>query len=518
MEKENEQIIEINAINSPFVFKPIKGLINKVNYSPITGKDRHALSLIFPFDKTLRQERRNSHLTDRQIKEKQLRFLGRSETEDKLRHLAQEIAKLLSGKRIKINFYLNQSASKLLFYFIKSLNFYSGTEVIFDYSKKSEICSITHLSNEFELFYFSEPEFRIKNASLLYEAARDCGNAGDFESALNLLNSLLELDLDSNLYIEVLLYVGLCHRLLSNPIEAEFYFNKVIEKTKNIYQRNTAWYALAMISILGHQPKFKNLSKSENYLQKNYEELCSLKKSKLNKAKIIFNRNGYALTLFRRGKLKEALEIVEDGVRQLDGFNTKQQFFQQTVLYYNIFQCYLNLGEISKAETTILKLINSDPKFPKYRLDLAEMYLQEKQYEQAIKAVKSGIKECSFSMYLFYFLEGKIFFELKEFEKAIKSFKIARKNNPFHIETLAFLVSSLIRTKKYKSVFKLLKNFDVKNYNNDTGETILNCKIVAMLNLSGKEEKLKEVVLSAQKIRPSAILVNKISQSYEINI
>lgn len=85
----------------------------------------------------------------------------------------------------------------------------------------------------------------------------------------------------------------------------------------------------------------------------------------------VFNRNGFALVLFRRGHVDEALDLLKDGVTRLSA-TTERVAIHRSVLIYNLAQCHKQLGDIEAAIRTFDQLLDVDPYMAEYHLEAAK--------------------------------------------------------------------------------------------------------------------------------------------------
>ncbi|QXB87672.1 tetratricopeptide repeat protein (plasmid) [Acinetobacter lwoffii] len=110
----------------------------------------------------------------------------------------------------------------------------------------------------------------------------------------------------------------------------------------------------------------------------------------------IFNRNGYALILFKEGKLLDAkLQILEclDNINKYHGDDINNKInIHKSVLLYNLAQCYEKLGMIDDAISTFKILLELDPNMDEYYLDLSRCYGVSEQVENAIFACETATK------------------------------------------------------------------------------------------------------------------------------
>src|SRR5690606_40287522 len=99
-----------------------------------------------------------------------------------------------------------------------------------------------------------------------------------------------------------------------------------------------------------------------------------------------FNRNGYALVEFRRGRVDAAIEHLTSGIEQLRN-GTALHRMHQTVLIYNLAQRYRRIGRIDSAIDTYRELLGLDGKMPEYHMELAHCHVSKEQFSEALAAL-----------------------------------------------------------------------------------------------------------------------------------
>jgi tetratricopeptide (TPR) repeat protein len=86
--------------------------------------------------------------------------------------------------------------------------------------------------------------------------------------------------------------------------------------------------------------------------------------------------------------------------------------------YYQIYQCYMNLGDTTKAETYLLDLPNKFPGDNSITLQLIDLYIKSGKYDEAFKYIKVA-KEKDPSNYSLYFAAGIIYLNKNNYDEAI---------------------------------------------------------------------------------------------------
>ncbi|ASW55430.1 tetratricopeptide repeat protein [Plantactinospora sp. KBS50] len=87
-------------------------------------------------------------------------------------------------------------------------------------------------------------------------------------------------------------------------------------------------------------------------------------------AHLVFNRNGLALVAMHEGRLDEALELVEQGIVELDrALGPDEHQLHRSVLRHNRSQLLNALGRREEALAELDAVIAADPNYPEYHLD-----------------------------------------------------------------------------------------------------------------------------------------------------
>ncbi|HGR9085843.1 TPA: hypothetical protein ACL628_002076, partial [Streptococcus pneumoniae] len=144
------------------------------------------------------------------------------------------------------------------------------------------------------------------------------------------------------------------YNMLLETEKAEYYYNlyKHDGKVDHIVAAN---YMLAML-YARHHPK---------YLQDDQKAIVLLNEAyDLIKDKVtlesIFNRNGYALLLFKMGKVEETIILLKrclNQIKQLDN-SSSSVVLHESVLWFNLYQCYVTIGDNTNSRKTFYILKN----------------------------------------------------------------------------------------------------------------------------------------------------------------
>jgi tetratricopeptide (TPR) repeat protein len=157
------------------------------------------------------------------------------------------------------------------------------------------------------------------------------------------------------------------------PLEAEYYYNlsKIDQSPLSVVKAN---YPLSMLYLRHHKFNKLNLEKGKKYLEEAFSIIKSGVLDYLDETEkqfyTVFNRNGYGLVLFKEGKEKKAIDLLNWGLETLTGVEDKH-YMHKSVIIYNICQCYKKLMQYDKAIEKYQELLEIDYAFTEYILKWA---------------------------------------------------------------------------------------------------------------------------------------------------
>ena len=509
-------MVKICCNKSPFVYLPIRLLIGTLGYQPQSVYDHLCLRLADPLNKKYTPYKKSSHLTDVQNKEEQIRFLGTPETDRKLMHLARVLIPYIHQP---ITFVVNPSFKEAnhLLQFIQYMMLQSGSipPITIEFSTKNTPSEDSCKENkEAELHYFYDETDRREKAPLLLAFAKECANAGDYYSAINFLTSLKELDFkeDKLLELEIYEHLALCYRLVGDTLRSAFYYKRCLDEGDDT-KGNSASYGLSMLYLRHHPRKYLDREKGAGYLEKSYQILMDLPDTDKTVVDRVFNRNGFALVLFKRGNIKGAETMVEKGISRLNAIDTHYSKFHQSILYYNLFQCFAKQKKCDKASEVMEHLISLDPLFFAYYEFLAEFYIKINELDKGEYVLKRGVS-IDENYFNFYFLLGKINYLKNDLLPAIKNFEKAYALNPLSDASLCYLTTLYNSQEKYQETADLLEPFDLTYHNGYTGELIFGNKMIALLNTGTDLGIIQSLAIKALALRPSSDFIQQMQLQF----
>lgn len=363
-------IFHENNISS---FQIPRQILNNLNISPLTIDEKEALKLVNPFIDFKESEKSHRNLTDSQDYKSQLRFFT-------LERIKRNLNTLL--KMIKRTLHTNEDI-ELIIHTKTILD--EGSQLFLTLWNNQKLGTIkyTNVSEYYdELSVFDKIEYKIQSLVLqkeeqqLYDLALKFISVGDAWSGINILNELLKIN-KTDIYFYNL---GVAYTQINKTEIAELYLNK--SKEFNNSQRFVdSNYILSMLYTRHHPKYLQSTTKAEELLQEAY---LHCKEKSFHKT---FNRNGYALILFRKGNVEEAIKILKDGIASLKENNSEEpdSKLHESVLVYNLAQCYVAQNNIDLAHKTFKKLLALNPNYPENNLEYAKFLMNQKEFSSALK-------------------------------------------------------------------------------------------------------------------------------------
>lgn len=227
--------------------------------------------------------------------------------------------------------------------------------------------------------------------------------------------------------------LALGYAMLQESENAEFYYRKWAEDGGNL-DKVRAHYGISMLYARHHPDGLRSLPVAAEHLETAYAILQSFEPEHRDEDTAVFeevfNRNGYALTLFRKGQVDEALALLKWGIDSL-GNTGEKVAVHRSVLMYNLAQCYRQLGERDEAIQSYARLVEVDPYMPEYRFEAAKCYADIGDFTSAANSVKDGLR-IDDSLDVGWSLLGVYQQRSGDVDSADESFGIAHRLNPRH--------------------------------------------------------------------------------------
>lgn len=398
-------------------FGPVKALLSKIEFKPLAPYENMALKVLFPLGD--HEDPNKGNLTDSAEFKDQIRFFMKERIARNFINIQQRIMKEIPY--LKINIYKAEEldeGSKLFFdTFCRlrtvEIHYVLGEpkhEDYVSYFNSRDENSIETLVNKNQI---SESDF-----SFLINSIKIYINSGDSWTAERLLDKVekhKQTPFINNMK-------GLVFTLLGRTVEGEYYY-QLWRNSGDDIDLVRANYAISMLYLRHHPKPLRSLELANKYLDEAYSTLQKISSNEVPQVEFetVFNRNGYALYLFRIGKVEEAMNLIEKGIQKLSN-SSKGSFLHKTVLMYNLAQCHKQLGNHPAAIKYYKELLLLDPYFPEYHAELARCYINCGDINKAITSLETArslnpaIKEVN-SLLGFCFNENDDKFKSKEYYK-----------------------------------------------------------------------------------------------------
>jgi tetratricopeptide (TPR) repeat protein len=146
-----------------------------------------------------------------------------------------------------------------------------------------------------------------------------------------------------------------------------------------------------MLYARHHRPERLNADRATAYLQSAFDILATLPNTMSVRYERVFNRNGYALILYRNKRYPEAAALLEEGLAVLAGSQWEKQL-HSTVLLNNLGRVYADMGQPDRAEATLSRAIAIDPLFAEYHQDLGSFLCDQGRYDEARAACNRALQ------------------------------------------------------------------------------------------------------------------------------
>lgn len=441
--------IFIGATQSNIGFFTIRALLQQINYAPVTDQDRIAMDLINPFA-GFRCDLTEISLTDKISQEDQLRFFLNERIERRLRHLAINICERYPIKLVQIfNHNDIDDGSRV---FLRSLSQLATFPVILTnaQSEPSVVETNDHEKDALNFIGQNNKDLFIcgtKNICKIYL------RAGDFWSIDRLMNKIDHRNGD----IEIVKLNALSNAMKGATFAAEFLYRRW-RSMGSPMESTSANYGLAMLYLRHHPSYARDMEIAIDLLNESYQQLNTLPDSEEVLFRRIFNRNGYALVLFRIGRLSEAIEFLEHGIQQLHSIAGQKSCMHKSVLIYNLAQCYTSQNRVDEAVSQLKDLLIIDPYYPEYHLEIARLYIQQEQYCDATREIERSI-QLDDAITESYGLLGFCLLQQRKYDEAIVAYRKALWLAPDDLELVYDYGYCLNECQRYCEVVNLTSPF-----------------------------------------------------------
>ncbi|MFI9822328.1 tetratricopeptide repeat protein [Streptomyces sp. NPDC052013] len=253
--------------------------------------------------------------------------------------------------------------------------------------------------------------------------------------------------------------LGLAHTMQGRTLEAEFCYLRWREDPDPVGVAG-ADYALSMLYARHHPEHLRSLDRTAEYLEHGYAALDRVDDGDDRDLTFhrVFNRNGYALVEFRRGRVDAAIEHLTAGISKLRSGNAVHRM-HQTVLIYNLAQCYRRIGRVDDAIETYRELLGVDGKMPEYHMELAQCHMSNEQFDDALTSLLRA-RDLGPSIPEVHSLLGYTYLQLGKTAEALDAYRAAHECDPQDVEALYDYAYLLAESGQPEEALRLARSVD----------------------------------------------------------
>ena len=253
--------------------------------------------------------------------------------------------------------------------------------------------------------------------------------------------------------------LGLAYTMQGRTLEAEFCCLRWRGDTDPVGVAG-ADYALSMLYARHHPEHLRSLDRTSDFLEHGYAALGRVDEDDDRDLTFhrVFNRNGYALVEFRRGRVDAAISHLTAGISKLRS-GTAVHRMHQTVLIYNLAQCYRRIGRTDSAIETYRELLGVDGKMPEYHMELAHCYLSTEQFDEALSSLLEA-RKLGPSIQEVHSLIGFTYMQIGKTAEALDSYRIAHECDPQDVEALYDYAYLLAESGQAERALRLARALD----------------------------------------------------------
>lgn len=378
--------------SAPLSFGVVKRILDEIGVGTDTDDPSIAqsLRLLFPLDTDLARRVRTgaTSLTDAATSQEQIRFFQQRRADRSYITLAQAAARRSGGLEVEIGRNSDIDASSRDF--LRIASDVARWRIRYRESSVEPVRRDAWMPEERRLLGLLELSALAEHLDEVCSAAFEYINVGDAATGVALGRALARHEQSPRVWN--LLALG--SAMLDRTEEAEFFYTRWSESGGPL-DSVRALYGRAMLAARHHQDGLRSIDRAGNLLDEAYAVIADLEdEQRMRDSTVfeeVFNRNGAALVLFRRGRVKDALELLEWGIARLTQTSEKVAI-HRSVLMYNLAQCRRQLGDGPGAIDAYERLLEVDPHMPEYHLEAAKCYASENRLEQAERSVRAALQ------------------------------------------------------------------------------------------------------------------------------
>ncbi|RLP82337.1 tetratricopeptide repeat protein [Mycetocola lacteus] len=377
--------------HSPISFGVVKTIIEYLGVSPEHHNDvlTQSLRILYPLDSDLERAARaqTQSLTESATTDEQIRFFQHQRARRSFIRVAHSIDEEVGPISIHVSNanLLDIASREFLTVAVRVCNW----SVTMEDSTSPQACSYTPGESEQHLLDLLETLPNGKAQDEILSLAFEYIHVGDAWTAIELGRWVQRFTHSPRLWN----LLALAHAMLGETIEAEFYYDRWSAMGVPI-DAARALYGKAMLAVRHHPDGLRDIDLGAHLLNTALELIQTLpavdRKMDLVVFDEVFNRNGFALVMFRRGDVTGAISLLRWGIDALTSTSEKVAI-HRSVLLYNLAQCYQKMGDLNSAIDTFRDLISVDPHMPEYHLEAAKCYALNGNLGTALKECRQAI-------------------------------------------------------------------------------------------------------------------------------
>jgi Flp pilus assembly protein TadD len=228
-----------------------------------------------------------------------------------------------------------------------------------------------------------------------------------------------------------------------------------------------------MLYARHHPPFLRSLDRTAEFLEHGYALLRESPPDGVEDLDFrkVFNRNGYALVEFRRGRVDEAIALLTDGIARLRSCSAKNHM-HQTVLVYNLAQCHRRSGNHAEAIRVYRQLLEIDGRMPEYHMELAHCHLDLGEFTEALACLLTA-RHLGPSIQEVHSLLGFTYLRLGRADEAVSAYRVAHAFAPEDTDALYDPAYALGESEDPASALHLLLSADLTGLPPDSAVKVL---------------------------------------------
>jgi tetratricopeptide (TPR) repeat protein len=299
-----------------------------------------------------------------------------------------------------------------------------------------------------------------ENVKFLFEVAKKLKYIGDHWSAINILKVLKNCRHIERYEVYKELAISY-NGIGEGELAEEFYIKCINQKGCPKSVKVTVYYSLSMLFLRHHNFSLHDTNRGEEYLNLAYEILSepSFSSDVFNR---VFNRNGFALCLYKRGRIREAIKMLKWGLIELEKVKGESASLHASVLLYNLCLCYKKLAMPKLAIKYYRYLLNADPKMLEYRSDFINYLIDINKSRMALRIINDSGKYFPNSETI-NSLKGRLLYINGKYKDALACFTIAYNYNMFKRENINNYLLTKFKLEEYVSIVNSARIIGIRN-------------------------------------------------------